>query len=437
MLMSTRYSRYLTRASQLEETIDPRILKTTILVISIAIVGFMLWAGFTNINEVARAEGEVVTQGKSQTVQHLEGGVLSSILVSEGERVEKGQALLVMQGQGAESDLARFQRRLSNIRVEMERLRATLENREPDWTSLTGVDPAILADQQALYQSERRSFQQEISILQEQIRQKERMLILLASELKLAEDNLTISKELSSRQEELKQQGYSTDVELLNAAQQVTIAEGNVRRISNQISVTEAELQEFRGRLASLRAKKETEDTKALADLQDEFVTVRDAASKLSERVNRLTLTAPTTGIVSELNVNTIGAVVQPGQVLLTVVPEEDELEVELQMPPRHLGRVQLDQTVFLKVTSFDFSRFGSVEGKVTKISPTSFVSESGRRYFQVTVVPEKTYVGDNPANRLSSGMTVNADIITGEKTLLEYLFKPIHYALNTAFSER
>lgn len=162
-----------------------------------------------------------------------------------------------------------------------------------------------------------------------------------------------------------------------------------------------------------------------------------ETIEKLKERVARLDIRAPTDGLVKGLAVNTLGAVIQPGQVLAEIVPLDERLMVQVKIPPQHIGHVRPGQSVQVKFSSFDFSRYGFVQGRLRQISATTFSGENGERYYEGRIDLEKAHVGDNPQNAIVPGMVVMADIVTGRKTVLDYLLKPIHNALKTAFTER
>ena len=159
--------------------------------------------------------------------------------------------------------------------------------------------------------------------------------------------------------------------------------------------------------------------------------------NKLEERTSRLNLRAPARGLVKGLSVNTIGAVIQPGQTLMEIVPLDKDLEVSVKISPQDIGHLEVGQPVQVKFSTFDFSRYGSVQGHLEQISATTFSGEQGERYYQGRVSLVQNYVGTNPDNQIMPGMTVMADVITGEKTILEYMLKPIHVSLKTAFTER
>jgi len=162
-----------------------------------------------------------------------------------------------------------------------------------------------------------------------------------------------------------------------------------------------------------------------------------EVIKKLEEQVDRLQIRAPARGLVKGLTVNTVGAVIQPGEKMMEIVPLGKKLEVQVKISPKDIGHLKIGQPVQVKFSTFDFSRYGAVLGRLDQISATTFSGNDGERYYQGHVSLGKDHVGNDPGNIIMPGMTVMADIITGDKTILQYLLKPIHRAMKTAFTER
>lgn len=429
--------RYLSQAIQLEEAVNPAILRTTMLTISITIIAFTVWSGFTNINEVARTPGEVVPNGYQQVVQHLEGGIVREINVKEGDSVEAGQILVHLDGSGVYEDLKRAEGRQITLSMQEERLRAVIENRAPDFTRFGENAENVLADQKQFFDTMERNNQGERKIIQEQITQKRRMIASLQAELNTEQQNLAISSELFSRREELYRKGFLSETKYLESKQQMNAIQGNIAQTKSRISVSDAEISEYENRLRSLGLSQNDRINDRLDAIIADKTQNEELLREMKGRYDRLAIKAPVSGAVKGLSVNTIGAVVRPGETLMEVVPSGNELVVEVKIAPQHIGHLKLGQPVKVKLSSYDFSRYGLLNGTLDKISATTFTSENGERYYQGRIHLEKTWLGDDKNKHVIPGMTVMAEIITGEKTILQYLLKPIHNSLKTAFSER
>lgn len=432
-----KQSRYLSQAVQLEEAVNPRIIRATMGMVSCAILGFIVWSAFTNINEMARAPGEVVPQGYQQVVQHLEGGIVREISVKEGQIVKKDQLLLTLDGAGAAEDLERAYSKNTALLLQEERLRSFIDGRKPDWTTFKDVKPAMIADQQAFFDSAVKALAEERQIVNEQISQKKRMIQTLSSDYQTAKNTYDIAYDLYARRAALNAKGYASDVQFLETKQRVNEIDGEMRQLQNRISVTRAEIKEFENRLSSLNARYADQAYEKLDQVLNEQVQNREVLQKLENRTTRLDVRAPTEGLVKGLAVNTVGAVVQPGQTMMEIVPQGEQLVVQVKIPPQHIGHLKTGQAVNVKFSSYDFSRYGSVPGKLQQISATTFSGENGERYYQGEVSLSHNHVGQDKRNTVVPGMTVMADIITGEKTILAYLLKPIHASIRSAFTER
>lgn len=429
--------RHLSQAVQLEEAVNPAIIRTTMMTIGISILAFTAWAGFTNINEVARTPGEIVPNGYQQVVQHLEGGIVREIDVAEGDVVEKGEKLVLLDGAGFAEDLERAKARKVSLSMQEERLRAYLEKREPDFSRFAATDEGQIRDQQSFFKSMENTNVEERKVVQEQITQKKRVIGSLQSELATAKGNLVISEQLFNSRKELYGKGFLSETKYLEAQQALNNIRGEITQIQSRLSVAQAEISEYQNRFSSLGLTQSDEINERLDAVINEKAQNEELLRKLEERSNRLAVRAPVSGIVKGLAVNTIGSIVKPGETLMEIVPVDHEMVVQVKIQPQHIGHLKLGQPVKVKLSSFDFARYGLVNGKLEHISATTFDGQNGDRYYQGRVKLEHNYVGHDKSNLVVPGMTVMAEIITGEKTILQYLLKPIHNSLKTAFSER
>lgn len=429
--------RHLSQAVQLEEAVNPAIIRTTMTIIGVSIIAFTAWAGFTNINEVARTPGEIVPSGYQQVVQHLEGGIVRQIDVAEGDVVQKGDKLVVLDGAGFAEDLERAKAKKISLSMQEERLRAYLEKREPDFSRFAVTDEGQIRDQQSFFKSMENTNSEERKVVQEQITQKKRVIGSLQSELSTARGNLAISEQLFNSRKELYGKGFLSETKYLEAQQALNNIRGEISQIQSRLSVASAEINEYQNRFNSLGLTQSDKINERLDAIINEKVQNEELLRKLEERSNRLAVRAPVSGIVKGLAVNTIGAIVKPGETLMEIVPVDHEMVVQVKIQPQHIGHIKLGQPVKVKLSSFDFARYGLVNGNLEHISATTFDGKNGDRYYQGRVKLEHNYVGRDKANLVVPGMTVMAEIITGEKTILQYLLKPIHNSLKTAFSER
>ncbi|MEZ5936500.1 MAG: HlyD family type I secretion periplasmic adaptor subunit [Alphaproteobacteria bacterium] len=430
--------RYLAQSARLEEIDNHRLIRLTLLTISIAILVFIGWSAQATISEMSRAPGEVVPEGSQRTVQHLEGGRVAEILVRNGQIVDKDQALMVLDGSGVEEDLERARSKQLSLQIKAERLRAFIEGREPDFAGFDDVSDGYVLQQRESFRSMLKARQNEKKIVRAQITQKNETIALLKARRQNTADELTLVSDLHERHAKLFSQGYLTRSKLVETERQRNGLLGDLTDLDNQIRQAKVTLYEFENRLLSLDANHSDDAYRQLDDVEAELRQNREIVAKLRHRAERLTIRAPIHGVVKGLTVNNVGAVIASGQVITELVPLNEKLVVDVRIPPQHVGHLSTGQAVQVRVSSYDFGRYGAVAGRLEAISATTFVGERGERYYRGRIRLEQNYVGNDPmTNTILPGMTVMADIITGEKTVLDYLLKPIRQSIKTAFTER
>lgn len=431
-----RQTRYLSQSIRLSEAESPGILRATIVALSLTVFAFLVWAGAAHVNEIARSSGEIIPAGQTRMVQHRDGGIIKEILVRDGMRVQKGQALLKLDDAELRQDLARATARQTTLRLQEERLRALIDGRAPAFAAAGDNAADLIADQQAYLDSQRKSEQSDLAVIDEQMAQKQKSLQALRSELAGLAQNERLMADLMQKRTALNREGVLSDVRLLETRQRYNDLRGNVISVQGDIASTEASLAELQGRKTALTSGRRDDAHAELTRVQAEAAENDELIDKLQTRLERLLVTADTAGTIQGLQTQLRGSVIQPGQPIMEIVPDDAPLVVSLKILPRDIGHIGVGQKVQVKVSSFDFSRYGAVTGQLTALSPTTFQGENGERYYEGTVALDHDYVGPHK-NRIQPGMTVMADIITGDKTILAYLLKPLQSAMSNAFSER
>ena len=429
--------RYLPQSVKMEEAVNPHIVRLTMILISAAILIFIVWAAVTRINEVARANGEVVPQGFVQVVQHLDGGLVREILTGEGDLVEEGQVLIRIDDGGARQDLAEAQALQRSLEMQSERLHAFVEDRAPDFVPFEDDENAV-EKQRRIFASMIDTRQKERQVIEDQVAQKREVLNTLNAREETLQKNIEIAKELMEMNEQLKEKGSVSQKDYLETRRELNRLQGDLAEVQADIAGAQSVLAEYSNRLSSLDARHKDEAYTQLDEIESELKQNREVLAKLKNRVNRLDIRSPVTGVVKGLNLNTIGGVVEPGRTLMEIVPVDKTLVVEARILPADIGHIKVGQDVRVKVRSFDFSRYGAVEGTLDFVTATTFLDEKNNPYYRGRVALSQNYVGNSAGkNKILPGMTVEADIVTGRKTILAYLLKPIHLSIRTALSER
>lgn len=423
--------RHLTQSIALEESPVPGILRTCVTILGTLMLAFAVWSSIAEIEEVASAPGQIVPSGYIQNIQHLEGGIVREILIHEGDLVQAGQPLVKLDATSAESDLGQMKARQMSLQLQAERLKSFADNTDISPESLSPEERAILSSM-----IDARTNQQ--NVLRDQLSQKQKELQGIIANREALQKNVTLMEKEYEITKEMSTKGSTSKLDAMTSERELNAMKGQYGAIQNQEKQARDAIREFENRLSSLDSDLRQDAMKNLGQVQAQLAETNNAITKLESAANRTTLTAPVSGIVKGLSVHTIGAVVEPGKVLMEIVPIGGDLVVESLVSPADVGNLKVGQPVKVKVSAFDSSRFGSAPGKLQSVSASTFQNEQGQTFYRVKISLEHNYVGNDPSrNLILPGMTVQAEIITGQKTVLDYLLRPLHMVTQSAFRER
>jgi adhesin transport system membrane fusion protein len=403
-------------AAELETPRTARMLLYTTL--ALLVVG-LIWAHFAVLDEVKRGNGRVVPSRQTQVVQSLEGGIVGEILVREGDIVQQGQPLMRIDDTKFASEFGEVRERRAAIAARVARLEAEAQGQSsisfpPE---LTQMAPAAVAAETNVFEARARKLAQDIDVL---VKQEAR----LTDAYKLINDEIRIMRPLF-------QQKVVPEIEWIRLHQR----EADVR---GQLAETQSKIANAR---AAFRAQAEEDLAKSRGDLAVLDENIKSA----QDRVRRTELKSPVYGVVNKLNVTTIGAVVQPGANLMDIVPLDDTLLVEGRIRPQDIAFIRPNQPAVVKVTAYDPSVYGSLKGHVERISADTILDEKDRAteprpelFYRVMIRTEKNYLG-SPEQPLPiiPGMVTTVEILTGEKSVLDYLLKPARLLRDEALRER
>lgn len=381
--------------------------------------------------------GQVVPRESVLRVQHLEGGIVGVLAVDEGDRVKAGDLLVRLTPETATGDAGQLRARRAALMMQAERLRAFAEGVENlDLDHLANTDLGLDADQLALFHAQWKALMDRRAVLEARLDQREQEIAGLAVERDAYGRRIAALRSEVAMYRELYDEGHGTRVNLLRAESDLAEAQAEHARVVGNLESLETGLNEIRQQLNEVVSTGREQVLDRLGLVRAELAEVDEALVRASDRVERLDLRAPVDGIVKGLTIKAAGEVVAPGQVVLEVVPLAGGLAVESRVSPRDVGALSVGQPVTVKITAFDFARYGAIGGRLEHISATTFLDDDGQPYYKARIGLNQDWVG-RPGNRIMPGMVVQADITTGEKTLIEYLLKPIYVAASQAFSER
>ncbi|CAA7614008.1 Type I secretion membrane fusion protein, HlyD [Magnetospirillum sp. LM-5] len=435
---SSRVSRHLAQAVQLEESGTTPLVRFTMLMAALACLLFIAWSAITRVEEVAVAEGEIVPLGSTKTIQHLEGGQVEEIMVKEGQLVDADQPVIKLSPVQPMAELEQTRAREMTLLLKSERLRAFVESRRPDFSFAGPQYASLVADNTSILQAQTQSRETARSIILSQIEQKRSDLRLLENQQKSMREQVQALADEMKIRDQLVAKGLVTRIAHLDTKRELARAEGELARILGQAVSAREAVQEMERRLIDSQSTLQKAAMDEMGVAIAELAQVQETISRLEDRVHRLVVTAPNRGYIKGLTVKNAGAVIQPGGLIAELVPADLELRVDAKITPKDIGHVKLGQKVKIKVSTYDFARYGFIWGELSRISASTFLNEKGEPHYKAQVTLSKNYVGEDPAVHLvTPGMTVMAEVMTGDKTLLQYMLKPIFTQLQQSFHER
>jgi len=427
----------LNRSLHIEEGHPPHSSRLNILIASCLVIAFIVWAIITPIDEITIANGQVIPTEFIKSIQHLEGGIINDIRVHEGDMVKEGQVLLVLDGKDAQSELDQALAKEIALKIRAERLRSVGLEQKPNFAQFGASHKNLVEDQQAIYEMQSKNREDQRAIIEKQQEQQKALLAVQLGEEKDLRDQLAIVEEQRDVSKKLFDKKLKTGTEYRNSAENASRVHKDLDQILNQMQQTRQAIAESQNKLIELGTHLRNDALTEMGNVTAEIAQVKESITKLQDRVQRLEIKAPVSGVVKGLKTNTLKGVIQPGEELMQIVPE-NAMEVEAQINPKDIGNTQAGQDVTIKVSAYDYSRFGSIEGKLESISASTFLDDNKKPYYKAFISLKQLYVGKDPkVNHIATGMTVQAEIHTGEKTLFQYLTRPVYNAFKESFRER
>jgi membrane fusion protein, adhesin transport system len=402
----------------------------------VVLIALVAWAGLTKIDEITRGEGRVIPSQQVQVVQSYDGGIVSALLVHEGETVTKGQALVHIDQTRAVSSLRENRSQYLSLLAKQSRLRALATGTEfVEDEEIKNEAPALYAQEYALYASGKAELASQVAIAQEQVKQRERELAETQARLQQAQRGYELTKQELDVTRPLLESGAVSDVDLLRLERDASKLRGDRNQAQEQVGRVKSAIAEAKRKITEIeqgfRSKVRTELSETTAKLN----ALTAVSVALDDKVKQSILKSPVNGTVSRLFFNTVGGVIQPGKEVLELVPTDDTLVLETKIQPKDIAFVGVNQAAAVKLTAYDYTIYGTMEAKVKSIAADSIVDEKGNAFYIVKVQTLKPSLGkDLP---IIPGMVAQVDIITGKKSVLAYLLKPVLKAKSYAFTER
>ena len=406
--------------------------RTVVVVVAL----FLMWAAVAPMDEAARGEGRVVPSKQLQVLQSLDGGIVEEILVKEGEIVKPDQVLLKIDPTRFISSVRENHAQYLSLLAKSARLKALAEGKPFDPPPDVAKDaPQLLAEENRLYEARRSELESAISVSREQLSGKQHELTEARAKREEAGRSYDLSAQELAVTKPLITSGAVSEVDLLRLERDVARFRGERDQASAQISRAQSAISEASSKIHEVELNFRNEAGKDLAETQAKLSQLFEGNIGLSDRVKHSELRSPVRGTVKRLLVNTVGGVVQPGKDVVEVVPLDDSLLIEARIQPKDVAFLHPGQRAIVRLTAYDYSIYGGLEGVLEQIGADSVTDEKGNIYYLVRVRTTKSTLGKEFP--IIPGMIAETDIITGKKSFLAYMLKPILRAKYLSFSER
>jgi adhesin transport system membrane fusion protein len=405
------------------------------------VVGFLYWASVAKLDEVSIALGEVIPQQQLQVVQHLEGGVIERIMIDEGDYVAQGDVLMQLNLAGVGINREELQIRLDGLSLTRARLLAEAEggDAEPVFPpELVEARPEMVSAELRNFMGRKSDLLSSLAVLDERARQRR----LEVSELEA--QSASTRRDLALAEQRLQMSAELLEKKLIPRMEHVEI-EAEVEQLDGRVSVLVQSVPRARAALSEIEAERAREREgfrrralEELVSIETRIAELRETLTTATDQEMRAEIRSPTDGIIKNLKTNTIGGVVRPGEPIAEIVPASEDLEVRARLSPRDRGFVTAGQRAVVKITTYDFARYGGLEGRVERVSASTHTGQGSETYYEVVVRTDRNYLGESPGDfPITPGMEATVDIHTGARTVLDYLVRPVLKLRHEAFRER
>lgn len=415
---------------------DPLRARKAVRGVALAVLAFVLWAMLAQVDEITRGDGKVIPSRQLQVVQSLDGGIVSDILVKEGDTVREGQVLVRIDATRFLSTFRESRAVYLALLAKAARLRALADGSEfvppPE---VVKEDPELVEAERKLHMNRRAELAAQLGIVREQIEQRTHELAEARARFEQASQGYELTSRELTLTKPLIQSGAVSDVELLRLQRDVTRYAGERSQASSQITRLQAALAESQKKLVEVELEFKNQVRNELAEIQSKINSLGEGSVALSDKVKQADIRSPVNGTVKRLLYNTVGGVVQPGKDIIEVVPLEDALLLEARVVPKDIAFLRPGQRANVKLTAYDFTIYGGLEGTLEHISADSVLDEKGNAFYVVRVRTKRPSFGEGLP--IIPGMTAEVDILTGQKSVLSYLLKPVLRAKQYALTER
>ncbi len=405
----------------------------------ITILLFIVWASFASIDEITRGSGKAIPYGQNQVIQNLEGGIVESILVHEGQVVKKGDIILKINNAKSESTSETNIMKYNELIAKQLRLDA--ESNNHPFRILKTKDKELQKQIQLarqLYHSNRLEILAKDDSIVEQIEQKKQAYIEAKAKIRSLKKSLEYVTEEISMTAPMVQEGVKSKVDFLKLKREANGIQNDIEAAQLSLPRLKSAIEEFRNKRTQSKQEFINKAKEELNKVTAEIARLKTQQIAFSDQVKRTKVTSPVDGIIQKLFVNTVGGVIKPGADLVEIVPTDKRLYLEIKIKPKDIAYIHPGAEATVKISAYDYAIYGGLVGNVVNISPDTITDKKEKTFYLIYIETKKNYLGtkEHPL-KIIPGMTANVDIITGKKTVLQYILKPILKSKQYIFTER
>ncbi|OIN86941.1 MAG: secretion protein HlyD [Alphaproteobacteria bacterium CG1_02_46_17] len=403
-------------------------------------VVLVMWASFAKINETARGEGQVIPAGEVQIIQNLEGGIVEAFLYKEGDIVKKDEVIMRLKDVGALSDLGSNEARYLGLLAAITRLQAEVDGKDtvefPD--SVIKKAPQSVKEELNAFKANRDKLRGQTEVLEQQLSQRRQEVSELTTMAHDLAAVISLSRQEKNMIEPLVAKGSAPRIELIQLERGIKEKQTELNGVYEAVPRAKSAIAEAEARIADAQNSSIAEAQTDLAAKTIEMNTVKQTLGALEDKKDRTEIRSPVNGTIKDFKINTVGGVVRPGDPIVEIVPVDDNLLVEVKIKPSDIARLRPDMQAMVKITAYDFTIYGGLKGKVIDISPDTIKNDKDESFYRVTVrTDSNTLYRDGKPLPIIPGMIATVDIVTGHKTVMEYLMKPILKTVENSMNEK
>lgn len=398
--------------------------------IVLLVASALAWLWLAMVDDVVLGQGKVIPSSHVQLIQNLEGGVLKELLVSEGQVVEKGATLVVLDDIQFGAELEKNTQEAAGLEIAIERLTAEAlgQGKEPAFSeNLRKQYPILVEKQQALFVSRREALQNQINVLTFAMKEQEQELDQFTTKLENAKEKYDLAQQELKQIKPLLSSGAVSEMEVLRARQTVAAAKAEMSEANAAIPKIRTSILEAKEKIGQATAEFRQKAQQELSEILPKFRGLAALQKSLQDKVARTGIESPVRGTVKKIYVDTLGGTIRPGMTMMEIVPLDDSLLIETKIAPKDIGFIRQGQTAKVKLSAYDFAVYGGLEGKVERVSADSISDDKGRTFFLITVSIPQTFIGKKEDNLLIiPGMQAEVDIVTHQRRMIDYILRPL-----------